>query len=126
MKKNKRIVIFGFGSIGRKYVRLIKKNFTDIEVFIITSRKINIYEESSLINGYYLDHSNIKQINPDGVVIASPATHHLTDALNCLDLNIPILIEKPISNNLENLYNFKKKIYEKKSKILIGLSLIHI
>ena len=94
MKKNKRIVIFGFGSISRKYVRLIKKNFPDIEVFIISSGKINIYKESNLINGYYIDHKNIKQLNPDGIIIASPATQHLTDSLNCLDLNIPILYRK--------------------------------
>ena len=120
MKKNKRIVIFGFGSIGRKYVRLIKKYFSDIEIFIISSGKINIYEESNLINGYYLDHSKIKQINPDGVIIASPATQHLNDAFYCIDLKVPILIEKPISNNLKDVSNFKKKILEKKSKILIG------
>tara|TARA_B100000287_G_C20568348_1_gene755473 strand:- start:14 stop:1006 length:993 start_codon:yes stop_codon:yes gene_type:complete len=120
MKKNKRIVIFGFGSIGRKYVRLIKKFFPNIEVFIISSRNINIYKESNLIDGNYIDHSNIKELNPDGVIIASPATNHLSDALNCLDLNIPILIEKPLSNSLKNVNNFKKKILEKKSKILIG------
>ena len=120
MKKNKKIVIFGFGSISRKYVRLIKKNFPDIEIFIISSGKINIYKESNLINGYYLDHKNIKQLNPDGIIIASPATQHLTDTLNCLDLNIPILLEKPISNNLDNVHNFKKKIIESKSKILVG------
>ncbi len=120
MKKNKRIVIFGFGSIGRKYVRLIKTFFPSIEVFIISSRKINIYNEINLIDGNYIDHSNIKELNPDGVIIASPATNHLSDALNCLDLKIPILIEKPLSNSLQNVNNFKKKILEKKSKILIG------
>ncbi len=118
--KNKRIVIFGFGSIGRKYVRLIKKFFPNIEVYIISSGKINIYEESNLIDGYYKDDKNIQELNPDAVIIASPATQHLSDSLNCLDLEIPILIEKPISNSLKNISNFKKKIIEKKSKILIG------
>jgi len=120
MKKNKRIIIFGFGSISRKYVRLIKKNFPDIEVFIISAGNINIYREINLIDGYYIDHSNIKELKPDGIIIASPATQHLSDTLNCLDLNIPILIEKPISNSLKNVYNFQNKILEKKSKILIG------
>ena len=120
MKKNKRIIIFGFGSISRKYVRLIKKNFPDIEVFIISAGNINIYREINLIDGYYIDHSNIKELKPDGIIIASPATQHLSDTLNCLDLNIPILIEKPISNSLKNIYNFQNKILEKKSKILIG------
>ncbi len=125
MKKNKRIVIFGFGSIGRKYVRSIKNFFPDIEVFIISSGKINIYKESNLIDGYFIDHSNIKELKPDAIIVASPATHHLSDTLNCLDLNIPILIEKPISNSLKNVYNFKNKIQEKNSKILIGYVLRH-
>lgn len=120
MKKSKRIVIFGFGSISRKYVRLIKEYFPDVEVHIISSRKIDIYKESFLIDGHSLDHLNIRRINPDGVIIASPAPEHLSDALKCLDLNIPILIEKPLSNSLKNISYFHKKILEKKSKILIG------
>ena len=120
MKKNKRIVIFGFGSIARKYVRLIKKHFPNVEVFIICSRKINHYKESNMIDGYHIDHLKIKELNPNGIVIASPATNHISDALNCLDLNIPILMEKPISNSLKNVHKFKEKILEKKSQILIG------
>ena len=92
MKKNKRIVIFGFGSIARKYVRLIKKHFPNVEVFIICSSKINIYKESNLIDGYHIDHSKIKELNPDGIVIAVLQQIYLVFKLSSLNIQSPISI----------------------------------
>ena len=45
---------------------------------------------------------------------------HINQAINFLDLNIPIFIEKPISNNLEDFLKFKKLAEKKNALILVG------
>ena len=45
---------------------------------------------------------------------------HINQAINFLDLNIPIFIEKPISNNLEDYLKFKKLAELKNATILVG------
>ena len=41
----------------------------------------------------------------DAAIIASPAKFHIEHSLEILKANIPVLIEKPISDNLENALN---------------------
>ena len=125
MSRQKKILIVGFGSISRKYIRFIKAYFPKIEIYILSSKKKNIYEEAYLVHSFYSNFSDLKNINPDGVIIASPATMHLSDSLNFIDFGIPILIEKPLSNNLDNVSYFQKIVKEKKSRILVGYLMRH-
>lgn len=125
MKRPKKIFIVGFGSISRKYIRFIKLYYPEVQIYILSSERNKIYKEANLVDGFYSNFSYSKNLNPDGVIIASPATKHLSDSLNFIDLGIPILIEKPLSNNLKNVSNFQKIVKEKKSKVLVGYLIRH-
>lgn len=91
------ICIVGFGSIGKKYYNVILEHFKDLRIYIISRRNIKI-ENAIVLN-------ELKQLpnNIDYVIISNPAPFHLETAFYFLDKNIPVLIEKPLSHDLNHI-----------------------
>ena len=85
MSKTKKNTNCWFWKYNRKYIRFIKAYFPEIQIYIVSSKMKNIYEETNLVDGFYSNFSDIKNLNPDGVIIASPSTKHLSDSLNFID-----------------------------------------
>ncbi|NBR41066.1 MAG: gfo/Idh/MocA family oxidoreductase, partial [Alphaproteobacteria bacterium] len=42
----------------------------------------------------------IEAVKPDGIILATPTTLHVAQGWLCVDAGIPVLIEKPLANNL--------------------------
>jgi|TARA_B110001452_G_C15197501_1_gene415636 predicted dehydrogenase len=108
-----KILIIGYGSIGKKHAEIIKKNFKFVELFILSRRKIKK-------KGLKFIHKkqDIRKINPSYVIISSETNKHFSD-LKYLEnnfKNINILVEKP-------LFEKKRKIQIKNNKVFIGYNL---
>ena len=99
--KTKKVLLIGYGSIGKRHSRNLIK--LKIKPYILTK-----YPDNS--NAVFLkDINEIKNEKFDYCIIASPTARHLDDLKKCLTLpNKPknILIEKP----LESLYLKGKEI----------------
>ena len=107
----KKILIIGYGSIGKKHANIIKNYFKNYHLYILTSQKI-----TNLVNIKSLE--NIKNINPDFVIISSE-THKHYKHLSFLEKNFEnkkILVEKPL---FDKKINFKIK----KNKVFIAYNL---
>ena len=105
------IVIFGYGSAGRRHASIISKNFTKTKVYIYTKQKIEKYNCFNELKA-------IKNLKPNYIIIASENYKHFKQ-LKFLENNfkgLKILVEKPIFNKIENL-----KI--KKNKVFVGYNL---
>ena len=111
------IVIIGFGSIGRKHLKVLRSIHKNIKVYILTRQKIgnNMPPETKILKNM----DEVININPDVVLISSPASSHIDYAHKLLRYNIPLFIEKPISNKydtkLRDFYEYYKK---RKNKIV--------
>ncbi len=106
-----KIVIIGFGSIGRRHAMVLKKNFKSCKLFICTKQKIKKHK-------CFKDLAQIKLIKPDYVIIASETHKHLGQ-LKFLEKNfskLKILVEKPLFKEFTNL-----KI--KKNSVFVGYNL---
>ena len=57
---------------------------------------------------------------PDGAVLATPNPLHVPHALQCLEAQVPILLEKPIAGTVEDAVQLVKVIDSRKAKVLIG------
>ena len=102
MKKIKNILIIGLGSIGSRHFEIIKQLRPEINIYLLRrkkSKRNNLEKSASKI--FYNIQEALKA-NLDAVIISSPSSMHINQAISFLDLNIPIFIEKPISNNLED------------------------
>jgi len=134
-KKNKvNILIIGFGSIGQRHFRNIKKIFKGkINFFLLRKiyktpiltknnnvKKNQIVSTKSISYIKNLNDIKIKKINLQAAFICSPTSFHI-EQLNWLIKNdINTFVEKPLSNNFKGLSKLKK-INKKSSAItMIG------
>ena len=99
-----RVLIIGYGSIGQRHFKILKR--LGIEVAVMSRRLI---QKNVLVK-------NINEINiwkPDKIIIATETSHHLADLtmLQKLKFKGEVLVEKPIFANIDNYFKYSFKIY---------------
>ena len=120
--KKLRILVVGAGLMGKQHIRLIKEN-KNCELAAI----ISIDDEANQL----VANTNQTQLYPsleiflnkeqvDGVIIASPNQFHAEQARLCIEAEIPVLIEKPITSSIEDGLALVDLIKRKNAKALIG------
>lgn len=107
----KNVLVVGAGSIGQRHIKnLLKKNM----VFCYDKREIQIDHK----NFKFL--KNLRNLNfLDFIVICTPTNTHLKYAYRFLELNKPILIEKPLTHKFNEVLSFIKKCEKKNTNIFI-------
>ena len=95
-----KFVIVGLGSIGKRH----QKNLE-----LLGHQVISAHHQDNL-------EQIIDKQKPDGLLVCTPTRHHLLPTKTALAANLPVFIEKPLSNNLEG-------VNELKGKILVGYCL---
>ena len=121
-RKVKRIAIVGFGSIGQKHFQILKKLRPNIEVILVRSGIGKKNKKEKLSDGVFKDINDVN-LKIDAAIICSPAPFHLKQAKIFIKKKVPVLIEKPISNNLNNIKNFKLLCKKYKGLVLVGYNL---
>ena len=100
-----KVLIIGYGSIGRKYHRILKKIKEIDDVVIFTSQKKILNSIDSV--------SDLKKINPDIIIISSTSNTHYKylKIVNSIYKNKRILVEKPLFVKLEKIEHLNNKIF---------------
>ena len=108
-----KILIIGYGSIGKKHFNIIKNNFENVQFFILSKRKIFI-KGAKVLKTF----EEVKNIKLNYVIISSePQDHfHQLKFFEKNFKNIKILVEKP-------LFHKEKKIKIKNNKVFVGYNL---
>ncbi len=97
-----RILIAGFGSIGKRHARLIRAMLPEVELAVLRHQQTT----EPLAAG--MDHcfTSLEQalaFQPQAAVIANPSSHHLPVALALAEAGVHLLIEKPIASSAEGV-----------------------
>ena len=100
---NKKILIIGKGSSGKRFFNKLKNKYDVLSVSAKSFKK-----------------SLLKSLKFELIIISSPSSFHLDHLLKCQKYSNSFLIEKPLTNNFENL---KKIKYLKKKNIFINYNL---
>lgn len=112
-----KIGIIGLGSIGQRHALCLKKlGVNDIVALRSNRGAKRISDEFDFIKFLY-DEKEFYSEKVDGVIISNPTAFHVQSMVNPLELNLPIFVEKPLSNHLDELKKIEK--YDK-SKIQVG------
>ena len=126
-------LFIGLGSIGQRHLRNLKMLRPDIK--LLSYRKLKESPLLSEINevipgGEISDFYSIKEFHnldeallekPQLIFITNPSKLHLSTALNCINNDAYLFIEKPLStslNDIDKLRNYNKRF--KKNKIAVG------
>ena len=121
----KRIALVGLGSIGRRHLRSLKSLRPEIEVILVRSGHGRRWPEEGLakVSVSSIDEAIAKGI--DGAIISSPAPCHIQQAIQFLKVGIPLLVEKPLAHNMDDIGELKGLSDRIGVPILVGYVLRH-
>ena len=112
-------MIAGFGSIGRRHFRnLLALGEQDIRFF--RTRKSTLPEDE--LAGYMVENSLEEALHhkPEAVIVSNPTGAHLDVAIPAVQAGCHLLLEKPISHNLDRLPELEQAMRSSGSRLLVG------
>jgi predicted dehydrogenase len=112
-------LIVGLGSIAQKHIHALKVLYPDCEIYALRSGSKGINVEK-VRNIYHLSELPIK---PNLVIISNPTNQHFQTILDILPLDVPLLIEKPLFDKLDNIDLILNQIRERNIQTYIGCNL---
>jgi predicted dehydrogenase len=115
-----KILFFGLGSIGKRHLDLLRKRGGDF-TFLAYRSGTNAKKFENVDEYYDLDKALEK--NPDVVFITNPSNLHIEYSIKCAEKNCHLFIEKPLSNNLNDIDRLKKLVEEKNLFNYVGFNL---
>ena len=120
MRKSIKLALIGVGRWGSNYVKTID-SINDVEIVSLTSKKENI--KNFLTKDCIVEKDWKKLIlakNIDGVIISSPPHTHYQIIMDCLELNIPLLVEKPFVLKVEEAEKILNLAKRKSTLVLVN------
>ena len=118
----KRVLIVGYGSIGKRHARLARDLFPNAKIIILrhrVSKKIKYPNVNHCVSNL-IDAIKFK---PQIAVIANPASQHVNVAYPLAKLGVHLLIEKPISNSTNDVLKLINICKSKNSILMVGYNL---
>jgi len=116
-----RVVIIGFGSMGQRYLRLIRQILPKVQIGILASRSNRTIQAPSVC--VLSNMAEVKCFLPDIGIICNPAPFHLDFARQLAELNVHLLIEKPLSVDLKGVENLIQICNKSNLKLALGYNL---
>jgi len=117
-----KIALIGPGLIGKKHICLIKEN-PNTELSVIVAPDNHVNHDIATAEGVPLfeDLENcLRACKIDAAILASPNEFHADQATVCINLGVPVLIEKPITSTVEEGIALVKLAKMKGAKVLVG------
>ena len=116
-----RIAVAGAGLIGRAHIAAIR-SLPALELAGIVDPSpaaVEIAAAAGVPLHRTLDEL-ITRHRPDGVVLATPNTLHVPQALQCIEAGLPALVEKPIAPTVAQGERLAREVRRTGARILIG------
>ena len=116
------IAVIGLGHMGELHIKKLINNPLVYELIGIEKDQT---VAKNIKNQYEIPvFSCVEEIQRgslDACIIATPTVSHYDMALKCLERGISLLIEKPLSENLTQAYELKKRAEKNKIIVQVGL-----
>jgi len=118
------IAVVGAGAIGRVHIRVVQASQQCVLSAIVDpteaarqmaqARGVTHFENLTQL---------LQEAQPDGVILATPNAMHVTQALQCIEAGVAVLVEKPIAHTVAEAIQLVHAIQSKgpsAAKVLIG------
>lgn len=121
MNSPARILITGFGSIGRKHFQNVLHLLPEAEIALL--RTVGPSVSNPGIAACFHSMEEALEFHPDAAIIASPSTQHEDQALALMQRVGKLLVEKPLAASLEAAIHIRDLALEKKTRLILGYNL---
>jgi len=117
----KKILIIGYGSIGSRHLNLLRMQIPDADIRIYRHKNYDFIPEGA--DGVFYDFSQAINFKPHFAIISNPSIYHIPISIELAKNNINMIIEKPLSNNLDRINELKTLVSTNNIKVLLGYNL---
>ncbi len=114
-----KILIAGLGSIGRRHLRNLQRLGVQ-DILLYRTHRSTLPDEELGNFPQETDLSDALDHQPDAVIISNPTALHLELALAAAARGCHLLIEKPISHNLDGLEELQRLVQQNGCRVLVG------
>ncbi len=111
----------GYGSIGKRHLRIARETLPDADIRILRHRATNETPEYS--NGCFCDLKDALGFKPQAAIIASPAPFHLGTAMALADIGCHMLVEKPLADSLSGVDDLVTRVRARRCLLQVGYNL---
>lgn len=116
-----RIAVIGAGAMGQNHIRLVSEEPEATLAAIADANEAARATAEAAQVPFYQDASQMMdEEKPDAVIIATPNRFHLSCARESVKRGIATLVEKPISDDLEDAEAFAREAEEAGVPVLVG------
>ncbi|QFT08549.1 Gfo/Idh/MocA family protein [Vibrio sp. THAF190c] len=117
-----KFLVIGPGLIGRKHIQLIQDNKEcNVEAIVALHPERHQCYESDIGAKVYSSLDDAFQNHTfDGVIISSPNELHYEQAVYCIDKGIPVLVEKPLTQDLDSAEKLVSYAEARSVPVLVG------
>lgn len=120
-----KMAVVGAGAIGRVHVNVIRAHpHCELVAVVDPSEAAQQLSKSLGISHFQSLEKLLAHSRPDGIVLATPNAMHVTQALQCLDAGVAVLIEKPIAHTVSEAQRLVDAVHttlgSDNARVLIG------
>ena len=117
----KKILIIGYGSIGKRHVKNILDE-TSYEIIILTKRKDKIQIDSNRVKIFHNLNDCLSE-KPHIGFITNETAYHIEIATKLAKSGLDLFLEKPLSNSMDGIKSLQKIVKQKKLITQMGYNL---
>lgn len=123
MSTPRKALVVGSGSIARRHLHNLRSLLPDSEVGCVSASGRLLADGETVATTQFSSLGAALDWAPDLAVIASPAPLHLMHACRFLDANIPVLIEKPLSDSWDRVREVAAQLARYQERIEVAYNL---
>lgn len=116
-----RVLIVGFGSIGKRHLRLARELLPRADVRVLRHQPGSPVPETA--DGVFFSVEEAIAFAPQIAVVANPATFHIATAQKLAEEGVHLLIEKPLSTSLDGVTKLLETCRHKRTVLQTGYNL---
>src|SRR5215212_7740665 len=121
MTQRVRIAVAGAGLIGQAHIkRVLEEPQAALAAIIDPSPKAKEQAEALGVPSFADLETGLQSAKPDGVVIATPNQLHVPNGLTVVKAGVPMLLEKPVSGDVESALQLVEAAEKAGVSILVG------
>jgi predicted dehydrogenase len=116
-----RIAVAGAGQIGQEHIKVLAHSPSCMLSAIVdpSPAAIEVAAKAGMPLYQTIDQLLLKN-RPDGLILATPNQLHVSQALQCMEAKLPILLEKPIATTVAEGEKIVAMVAATGAKVLIG------
>ncbi|MGB0662610.1 MAG: Gfo/Idh/MocA family protein [Pontibacterium sp.] len=115
------LIVAGAGLIGKTHVALINQSDRCQLVAIVDPMPAGkAFADEQGVPCYGDLSEALARESVDGVILATPNQLHVSQARECIEANVAVLIEKPVADNLAEGKRLVEAVEAKGAKVLVG------